>query len=98
MSSHLISLYRVHVKLHYFMTCVDVCTCQSTGQSFQWYEHVCTVNNTKVKKLIFYRQHLFMINFIFVNFYKMFYIITTFQVKENKSGKNEIFFFKCKAY
>ena len=26
----------------------EVCTRQSTGQSFEWYEHVLTVNNTKV--------------------------------------------------
>ena len=47
-----------------------MCTGQLTGPSFEWYEHVVTVNNTKVKKFTYYKHHLLMINFIFVNFYK----------------------------
>ena len=53
------------------MTCVEVCTRQSTGQSFEWYEHVFTVNKTKVKKFTDYKHHLFMIHLIFLNFYKI---------------------------
>ena len=44
---------------------------ESTGQSLEWYEHVFTVNNTKITEFTCYKHHLFMINFIFVNFYKI---------------------------
>ena len=55
-----------------YLIWVEVCTRQSTGQSFEWYDHVFTVNNTKVMvvdmfsvnntKVINGSRHVFTVN------------------------------------
>jgi len=64
---------------------------QSTGQSFEWYEHVFTVNNTKVTEFTYYKHHLFMIGCIFNTVLSTFtrYLIftTSLYAMENESEK-----------
>jgi len=67
----------------------EVRTRQSTGRTFQWYEHVFTVNNTKVTKFTYYKHHLFMIDFALSTFTR-YLIFTTLYAMENESEKKII--------
>ena len=78
---------------------MEVCTRQSTGQSIQWFEHVFTVNNTKLTGFTYYKHHLFMIEFILSTF-RRYLIFTTLYAVENESEKNnkQIVLFKAVAH